>query len=521
MSYSHRLAQLANDGILPVAVAANDFYRKHKKIIDPAYSIAKDLKRKYGDRPFKVSPKKKQKTDKMPVQKSLKFGAGKKSTVMYGPQPRMIARGDVNRAAVTRTAMKVVGKTKTKRTPTVKVPSRLRKQIKQVLVGQQAVGTYKTIKEGYIGSIMPSVAGAFNGDDLGAGNNQVYYGQSDWIPGKTWFNTLCTMGLGIGASALSGAGMNYFTPAKILDAASVLFNEKTITRDPYVTTNNLSTVMNTNTGNPNPTQNGKLKINVLESYVKFSIKNVSNRVLTLEIWECMPTQMFQETNPLNTLKSIWDGFGTADPTQHTAFEYADGSGTTNTVRGFYETGIDQLEIAKSHFDYKFTWKKRTMILPPDETCIHSIRGPKGIFDYSKLQRTNTTLPIPAPITTNTCLFKGWSVGVVMAVSGDQVLVQNGVNPSQGGRKNYTLGALAVMGAPLAIEVIESYKVAVPEVAGFLTTSALPGSRQMLNLRKHRTVVFSQKEGRLEDNQRYSTSNEVNPLAEGPINNQYQ
>jgi len=78
-----------------------------------------------------------------------------------------------------------------------------------------------------------------------------------------------------------------------------------------------------------------------------------------------------------------------------------------------------------------------------------------------------------------------------------------------------------MVAPIAIEIVESYKVAVPEIAGFLTTSALPGSRQMLNLRRHKTIVFSQKEGRAEDNTRYSTSNEVNPLAEGPINNQYQ
>lgn len=429
---------------------------------------------------------------------------------------------DPNKLLTTRTAMTVKGKTKTKVVKTVAVPSRLRKQIKQVLVGQQAVGSYKTIKEGFVGSFMPSPGnpGPLAGSALGQAQNVVYWNVNNAVPGRTYFNTLVTRLDSPGVStSIGGTELNFFTPAKLLDAASVLFNGKAVSIDPYLETGNLSTVAQ-NDGTLNFSNPGKLKINILNSYAKFSIKNVSNRVVTMEIWECMPSQMFQETNPLNTLNAVFEGFGSSSGTtgQDTSYAYYDLNGTaaaSSVARGFYEIGQDPFEIAKQNYDFKFTWKKRTMILAPEETCVHSIRGPKGIFDYSKMQRTNNAVPQPVPIISRLAMVKGLSVGCVIGISGDQVLTQTAA-ASQGGRKNYLGGGSVTLGMPVCVEVEEYYKIAVPEIAGFrqsATALVMP-----LNQRKEKHIVFSQKE---KGQNNFTVSNEVNPLADSVINSQNQ
>lgn len=429
------------------------------------------------------------------------------------------------KSLTTRSARKITGKTKTKVVKTVAVPSRLRKQIKQVLVGQQAVGSYTTIKEGFVGSLMPAPAnpGPLLGAALGNPQNVVYFGFNNYVPGRTYYNALVTRLDSPGVSSvIAGTELNFFTPAKLLDAASVLFNGKTVSIDPYIETGNLSTVSNSNDGATNFNNPGKLKINILNSYAKFSIKNVSNRVVTMEIWECMPSQMFQETNPLNTLNAVWEGFGSSTGVtgQDTAYAYYDlaapgGAALSSLTRGFYECGQDPFDIAKQNYDFKFTWKKRTMILAPEETCVHSIRGPKGIFDYSKMQRSNNANPQPAPIISRTAMMKGWSVGCVIGISGDQVLTQTAA-ASQGGRKNYLGGGSITLGMPVCVEVEEYYKIAVPEIAGFrqsATNIVMP-----LNQRKAKHIVFSQKE---KGQNNFTVSNEVNPIADTVINTQNQ
>jgi len=433
--------------------------------------------------------------------------------VIAGGKYKIQGKKNPNAKLVNRSAMSVFGKTKTKVTKTIAVPRLLRKQVKQILVGVQAQGSYTTIKEGYVGAIFTGAAVTpFVGDDLGVAQNQVLFGPNTQPPGRTLFNQLVNrLPSPTACSPVANTGLNYFTPAKILDAASVLFNQKTAAGNPYIQTGNLSTVADAGVGTPSTAQIGKLKINVLNSYVTFSIKNVSNRVVTMEIWECMPTQMFQESNPLVTLDSMLKSFNTEN--LDTSFEYADVNGA-NVNRALYETSLDPFAIAKRCHGFKFTWKKRVMILAPEETCIHSIRGPKGVFDFAKLQRSTNTAPQPIGLVTQNCLFKGWSVGVVIACSGDQVLSDSGL----GGRKLFLGGGNAVLSMPVCVEIKEHYKLAVPEVAGFITQTAPLGRGQPLNLRKHKEVYLSLKEA---GNNNYNVSNEVNPIAEGSANNQNQ
>lgn len=425
------------------------------------------------------------------------------------------------KSLVSRSAAKITGKTKTKRVIKVAVPPRLRKQIKQVLVGQQAMGIYETCKEGYVGALFVAdgvFATPIAGDDLGGTQNAVYLNRNTQIPGRTLFNQLVNRQVAPNPSQIiAGAGMNYFTPAKIIDAASVLFNQKAADRNPYITTGNLSTTYNPTSGAPSVTNYGTLKINVLDSYVKFSLKNLSNRVITLEIWECMPTKMFQETNPLADLATTIAGL-TTSATNDTAFEYLDagasGVGQLKPEIAINEVCLDPLEIAKKHFDYKWTWKKRLMIMAPEETCVHTIKGPTGMFDYKKFNTVDATSPTPGLVYVQNSLAKGWSVSCIFAVSGDQVLADNG----QGGRKLFLGNGNVVLSCPVAVEVHEVYKLAVPEIAGFVTRAGSAGASQMLNMRKQKHIIFSQKE---RGNNQYNVSNEVNPLAEGTANAQNQ
>jgi len=75
-----------------------------------------------------------------------------------------------------------------------------------------------------------------------------------------------------------------------------------------------------------------------------------------------------------------------------------------------------------------------------------------------------------------------------------------------------------LGMQVCVEVEESYKIAVPEIAGFISTAGAAGTLQQLNLRKHKYQVFSVKE---RGSNNYSVSNEVNPLAESAVSAQNQ
>jgi len=481
------------------------------------WKAGKRIRKAYNEYTASSQNKKQKKMPKKLTQQQKKNWASVKKSMAHP----MTYDSNPNKALTTRSSMKVTGKTKTKVSKTVAVPSRLRKQIKQVLVGQQATGQYETIKEGYVGAIFVAdgiFALPLNGDDLGVSTQPaVFPTRNTQIPGRTLFNQLVTRNpANDPAAVIAGTGMNYFTPAKFIDAASVLFNKKVLNRNPYLTTGNLSTVFATASGAPAVTNYGTLKINILKSYVTFSIKNLSNRVVTLEIWECMPTKMFQEANSLADLATTLSTLATST-TFDSSFDYADaggsGVGQLKPENTLFEIGLDPLEIAKRNFGYKWTWKKRLMILAPEETCIHSIRGPKGIFDFKKL---NTTVNPDAPAQTflENSLAKGFSVSCIFAVSGDQVLADRG----QGGRKLFLGNGNTVLSCPVAVEVKEFYKVAVPEIAGFVTQDGADGETQMLNLRKQKHIIFSQKE---RGNNQYNVSNEVNPIAEGTPNAQNQ
>lgn len=431
------------------------------------------------------------------------------------PSKKIMAKGSsttnrATKALVTRSSMVSSGRVKVKRVKKVKVPMKLRKQIKQVMQGATAVGTYKKIGHGFIGNITNASIVNLTSTELGTTQTCVYGNSNNGLAGRTLFNQLVKYGVTpTAASVVTYQGLNYFTPAKILDAASVLFNNKS-PGDPNVTVDNLSTLYvggTVNVGVPAaPVSNspGQLKVNVLSSSVTFQLKNLSDRVMTVEVWECTPTLKFQNNNALQEMITVGQAWvDTVDVDTNVAYHRGDSVAYNSTL--FLDPALDGPSIVKQYMGFNFKWKKRSMVLAPEETCIHSIKGPSGMFDFSKIIQTTG----PSTGTSNLgCLFKGWSVSCIFSCNGDLVLPTEG--NSVGGR---LIGATSnILTAPIAMEVIETYRLAVPEVAGFVTSNPASGSsaghRQQLNVRKPKLIIWSQPPGGLIA---YSVGNEVNPL----------
>jgi len=417
-------------------------------------------------------------------------------------------------ALQSRSSMSVAGKTKVKRVKKVKLSDKFVKGVKQVMAGTCATGTYITIKQGMVGSIVTPTYGSLTGDDLGSvGITQILTpGLTAPSGSRTLFNCLSQWSTSSNSTPVGQTGLNFFTPAKILDAASVLFNSKAL-GDPYITTGNLSTTFVGGTGAPVVSNPGQLKINVLGSSVDFELKNVSNRVVTMEIWECTPTIKFQTSNPVQLIDANRNlNNNTTNNNQILYFTGVPGA-TTNFL--FHEQAVDPMAILKKYNGIQMTWKKRSMILAPDETCLHSIIGPSGVLDFSKLVNTTQAAPVGTASVQLNCLLKGWSVGCIISVHGDQVL-QPSLPGARGDKAAFSDGVNNRMGMPISVQTREYYRLSVPEVSGYTSVTTAVGTLnvQQLNLRKPKCIVWNQvpTNGNTSTNP-VQVSNEVNPTAE--------
>lgn len=413
---------------------------------------------------------------------------------------------------VNRSSMSVSGKTKVKRVRKVKLSTKFVKGVKQVMEGVAAKGVYLTVKQGMVGSIVSPAPGAITVVDLGTvAQDAILTPSASTSSGnRTLFNCLSQWSTSSAPTGVVNTGLNFFTPAKILDAASVLFNGKALD-NPYITTGNLSTTSVGGTGAPVVATPGQLKINVTYCAADFEIKNVSNRVVTMEIWECTPTLKFQLSNPLNVIASHCATY--MNTANNNNILYFANTPAATTPFFYHEQSVDPLVVLKRYTGVPMQWKKRTMVLAPDETCIHTIVGPKGVLDFSKLSNTTASAPLGTAAPNLNCLLKGWSVGCVISINGDQVL-QPTLAGARGDKAAYADNVNNRMGMPVAVQVREVYKISVPEIAGYITQNGAAGSVQQLNLRKPKFVLWNQVPNNgITSTALIQVSSEENPTAE--------
>jgi len=420
--------------------------------------------------------------------------------------------------------MKIKGKRKLKKIKNVKVSKALTKKIKKVIAGTEATGSYTTVKGGFVGCCWNTPSGTNSAPNqrvlggLTAVGNVIYAGivgpsVNEPAGSRTLWASLSNWDPAPGYTPITdlvpGTDMNYFTIEKILDAASICFNRKAISLTPWNTANNLSTLFNVTTGLPANIAPGPLKIKLVNSWVQFTLRNMSGRIAHLDIFECTPRLKFQTKPALQSMadtleagiQNVQDEAFTQDATFRYYNRLASATGVEGYKEGLLTEGtIDPVMIAKQ-FGCNWNVVKRQMVLQPYETCIHSIKGPSAELDYSKMNVDQNS---------QVAFLKGLSVSVFMSVRVDQALP---TTQNSGAKYADTAPVPATdntfsaqMSMPIAVEIKESYTIKVPEVAGFV--SAVAGQRQQLNMRKKKIVYanFLDKNG----TQVFSVANEQNP-----------
>lgn len=439
------------------------------------------------------------------------------------PPKKMPRTTAVNRL-VDKSSMKIKGKRKLKKIKNIKVSRALTKKIKKVISGTEATGSYTTVKAGFVGCAwntpsatnalpnqrvvggLPSVGNVTYASIVGPSVNEPAGSRTLWAMLSNWDPAAGYTPL---TDLIPGTDMNYFTIEKILDAASVCFNRKAISQTPWVTTNNLSTIFNVTNGLPTNTAPGPLKIKLVNSWVQFTLRNMSGRIAHLDIFECTPKHKFQTKPALQSMADTLEAGGQnvqdENFTQDATFRYynrlADASGVQGYISGLLTEGTVDPAMIANQFGFNYKVVKRQMVLQPYETCIHSIKGPSAELDYSKMNVEQTA---------QVAFLKGVSVSVFMSVRVDQALPTT----QSSGAKYADTAAVpagtdvysAQMSMPIAVEIKESYTVKVPEVAGFISAAA--GQRQQLNLRKKKIVYanYLDKNG----TQVFQVANEQNP-----------
>jgi len=410
---------------------------------------------------------------------------------------------------IMRSTMKKSGKNlKKHKTKSVKVSKYLRAAIKQVDCGIMAKGKYKQIMTGAIGTITDLNTNT----KLNSDTDNPFNGQStvqtleNAAPagGRTLFNQLMQFSASPSLPSLTtGSDLNFFTPGKILNAASVLFNTKYPTTSPYSPGGNLST--HSDGGAPIVTNAGTLKIHVKSSYVKVTIKNVSVRVMHVDAWELTPKLKFQSKVPIESVRALTP-LMIESGAKELSLEYTTNEGTARPYGELLQDGTIDPFKALSRVGFNFVGPRKSMCLAPQETCTHFIKGPSGVLDYGKLFVDGNY---------QNGLLKGWSTSLVLGTRVDQTLT----SAYRVGRFAYFDSANpGLMTNPIAVEIEEVYDICVPEIAGFLyVADATAGLPQALSLRKYKMSIANFSESQGTGSSANLVANEENPTAFSAVN----
>lgn len=372
------------------------------------------------------------------------------------------------RATMKRRGSKLIKPRKVKK---VRVPKRLKKQIKQVLTAKMIYGSYKVCKMGTIGI---ASLGSTNPVDpvkdvLGMTAQLMSYHPKS-SAGTTYNRSLWFCPLSQITSAdpatpgnyATGSPWVFFHPLKYLDAASILWNNKAIAADWGGRTGNIETRVNTSTGAGSSSKTDGVKLNVVNSFVQFELKNNSKRSVTIVAYHIKSKNKLQR----QTAITAWLDAFTEDSTTNGPMKYiASSGGLTDPLMGPGDS------VA---FNQNYKYETVKIIIKPGETCTHSLKGLRNaVIDYGKMYQDNLDLE---DYITKDC------VQVVFAVIPDMQVVTS--SSASTGAFIYAPDATGnVLADPISIKWTEYYKLKCPETAGFIQKAVSAGSGQPLNLKR--------------------------------------
>ncbi|QXP07767.1 MAG: putative capsid protein [Arizlama virus AZLM_25953] len=459
----------ASFGPLGYPINSADLY---DRVVQAGRAVGKYAKNEYGGRsavgPFGASlGRDRRKVPPIKTNMRRVNGSGPSAT-----------NGLANRATMVRRNPR---KAKSKRGKKVKVSKQLRKKIGQVLKGKKLFGEYNTVRMGTIGT---GLLGTDDTTQLSLNLLGMTSQQMNYIPLATssYTNSKCiwqlplapfatTPGIGgvsSGNFRVSDTWAAFFHPMKFLDAASVMWNRKPI--DPDWTKPDLNLTTRTDaSGEPitNITIPQNIKIDVVNSYVNWEMKNNSKRELTVEIYHIYGKHKLSSATSLQSLiQSLSIDLPTAPN---------NGPLLSNEATPEFLLDIQLKPGDIPAFNQNFKYETITVKIKPGETCKHSLQGPRNIeMDLAKLYA-------PSNVEGLSQMPKG-VVSVLMCVYGD---LQVADTTFQTGhfipRANNTDSTLK---NPLSVKWSECFKLRIPEQAGFVSRS-LPavGSGVPLTLRR--------------------------------------
>jgi len=384
--------------------------------------------------------------------------------------------GVVNKMAG-RAAMKTKGRKNVKgvkgKKP-VPMSRKFREKVKQVINSTKIRGRYESTRVGQIGAVHDVATPGFSSSVLTVGpyTSQgmiVTPGSAALSNARYWYAGLPTLD-----NVTFGHDWNFFTPQKIMDAASILWNNKTISVDYSLTAFNFILPTTAATGAPvgatpaAPNSQGHV-IHVRNSYVKWEMKNNSQRTVYLDIYHCVPKVTHPTQLPLETLN---DGIAImlTDATYRQLRV-----GTTDEM--ITNPQVEPNTIPAFAATYKY--EKITMGLAPGETCTHYLQGPKNYdLEYNKLY--------PGGQDMTGFLYKKCTVSVMIAVRLDlQYATVGATAAAPRGSGRYMLAAQPddQIATPVSIETHEVFDLAMPEQSGFYQRAVAAGVSAQLNLQR--------------------------------------
>ena len=298
--------------------------------------------------------------------------------------------------------------TRAKGTKRIKITSAFRKKVSQSLEGKKAIGNLTEIASMKFGNAIP--------DNL----QSVGYFTDENVNGM-------------------------FSPLRVLDAASVLFNRKALARIKTAATGVFPVTYT--------------KINVIKQWVQFTLSNQTQRTKTITIYEA--NQKGVAAVPDHPLQ-CWVNALTLDDIDAPDADSA-GPNLNAVVPSFLHAKPNQVKAFRK--DYHVTSK--TVLLEPGQVYNFSIQGDSGIYDFNKYHTGPTATLAENTNRTKWCFY---------TVHNDLIVTNAGVT----GRFETTSTAIF---RSIVCEYSYHYRIECPEQTGFKPGSTYASGAQTLNLIK--------------------------------------
>jgi len=412
-------------------------------------------------------------------------------SMIVGSSKKTMGTNTVYNAQAMRASMKTRGhknvkSIKGKRRP-IHVSKSLREKVKKVVESKKYFGSYTTLKQCIIGVARNGIVAANNDYSrtlsVGQYSGQLMYVRTGTNTTKTacrwWYNGAPY----VGDIVPIGYDFNYFTPQKLMDAAAVCWNSKPIAPDYTLQAGNFynSTVTASGaastTSSSNPNVLG-LKLHIVNSFVTFLLKNCSQRVLKVTAYHCVPKVAVPTALPLSAFRSAIQNQGQNSTDSNRIFrQFGDNVATQVPDVYLNDCGVEPNMFPGFNSTYKYETKE--MLISPGETCAHSVQGPKNMdVDFSKLYLSGTNEAAG--------LWKKTSCSVMFKVEIDLQFATTGLPGGTNGTGRFA-PLLDGISDPIAVEIQETYKLTMPDIAGFIESNTAAGTEQVLNSRRNSRV----------------------------------